>query len=397
MSEIDSFLTSEEAFPIFARERQSADDYDDDEESEVGKKCIGCEGECDQKMCDKQKCADCNGECDQKMRLPSQLSKQELVQLAQLLKPYLESVEEEDEEEGAPVIEVKRWDLDWKCGCQNEIKTKANEQTPEEKRKQKLKEAFIRLLAAWIALSLDEAVASVRADGSWNEGSFDVEDLAAQTKPILEEAFNIGAADFATKMNVEIKPLSQNPAREFVEQYNFELVKGITDTIKSQLQTTIDKELAAAQEAAKITPEDRRRMEEAGMKPEEIPTARSINQIQQAIAENVNEMPMKRAEVVARTEIARAFSHGSQKQAQELGWKYKYWKVGGNPCGLCESASKKYDKQNPVAIGDPYYQVGDEVLGTDGRTYKMKLPVMTPSDIHPNCNCVNIEQLEKGG
>jgi hypothetical protein len=171
----------------------------------------------------------------------------------------------------------------------------------------------------------------------------------------------------------DVPPLSSNPARDYIAKYNFELVQGVTNTMKDQLRNAIDRELVKGEKLEGFT----------------------LNQLQERITNEVANMPENRAEVVARTETARAYAHGSMKQAEELGFDKKYWSLGGNPCGLCQAAAATFGKNNAIPIGQPYYRPGETIIGTDGKAYTVKMPIMAPSDVHPNCVCVNIEEMSE--
>ncbi len=53
------------------------------------------------------------------------------------------------------------------------------------------------------------------------------------------------------------------------------------------------------------------------------------------------------------------------------------------------------EKNNAIPIGQPYYRPGETIIGTDGKAYTVKMPIMAPSDVHPNCVCVNIEEMSE--
>jgi hypothetical protein len=131
------------------------------------------------------------------------------------------------------------------------------------------------------------------------------------------------------------------------------------------------------------------------MPPPKLTDEQKAQMIKQGVSVEVPRISENRAEVIARTETARAYAHGSMKQAEELGFDKKYWSLGGNPCGLCQAAAAKYGQTNPIPIGQPYFMPGETIVGTDGKTYTFKMRIMAPSDVHPNCVCVNIEEMSE--
>ena len=161
------------------------------------------------------------------------------------------------------------------------------------------------------------------------------------------------------------EPLTSEAARQYIADYNFDLVKGVTETMADQMRTTID----------------------AGLE-----QGKTINEIQQELTDKIPEVSLNRAEVIARTETSRAYQHGSLKQAEELGFDSKEWLLSGNPCGLCEGANNAVAGKK-VPIGQPFFKAGDTIAGTDGKAYTMTRPVMTASDVHPQCGCTTIETV----
>lgn len=321
-----------------------------------------------------------------KMKPPSELTQAELAKLAELLMPYMmehhgdkaEAMEQVADEGpmNPEVVEVEPMPIDAaECTCSKCIDTKATPDdedrlTPSEKMKREIK----RVLELWMQSALLNAISSLGMDGKFDESAFDPKKLEEVTKQVIERAFEAGASARLDASGMrDVPPLSSNPARDYIAKYNFELVQGVTNTMKDQLRNAIDRELVKGEKLEGFT----------------------LNQLQERITNEVANMPDNRAEVVARTETARAYAHGSMKQAEELGFDKKYWSLGGNPCGLCQAAAATFGKSNAIPIGQPYYRPGETIMGTDGKAYTVKMPIMAPSDVHPNCVCVNIEEMSE--
>jgi phage portal protein BeeE len=284
--------------------------------------------------------------------------------------------EELDEEEGKPiVIVVDRfdWEGSAKCHC-GEVHTKAEDEVESGKPMKKTEDKIREAVEKWAKEALLAGIASIRPDGTFDVSTLDPAALSSLMGASMNAAFEEGARAFIRNSGAVVdNPLSTNVAREYIQKYNFELVKGVTETMQNQLRTAIDKELAKG---------------EAG-------EGTTINEVQQRLRDNVDEVSMNRAEVIARTETARAYAHGSMKQAEEIGYEYKFWSLGGNPCGLCQAAAAMYGPKNAIPITQPYFTPGSSIAGTDGKTYTIKRPIFAPSDVHPNCVCMNVEQMTK--
>jgi len=339
----------------------------------------------EEKMCgDEKRCQPESKVIDgEKIKPPSELTEAELALLAERLRPFMHGDKAEAMEQVADegpinpeVVEVEPMPIDAaECTCSKCIDIKATPDdedrlTPSEKMQREIK----RALEAWMQSALLNAISSLGMDGKFDESAFDPKKLEEVTKRVIERAFEAGASARLDASGMrDVPPLSTNPARDYIAKYNFELVQGVTNTMKDQLRNAIDRELVKGEKLEGFT----------------------LNQLQERITNEVANMPENRAEVVARTETARAYAHGSLKQAEELGFDKKYWSLGGNPCGLCQAAAAKFGKSNAIPIGQPYYRPGETIMGTDGKAYTVKMPIMAPSDVHPNCVCVNIEEMSE--
>ena len=290
--------------------------------------------------------------------------------------PSVDVEPEEVDEEGKPiVIVVERFDWSGgsKCHC-GTVHTKAEDEVESGKPMKKTEDKIRAAIEKWAKDALLAGIASLRPDGTFDIDAMNPAALSSLMGESMNAAFSEGARAFIRQSGSTVEnPLSSNVAREYIQKYNFELVKGVTDTMANQLRTAIDKELVKG----------------------ELGEGTTLNEIQQRLTENVADVPMNRAEVIARTETARAYAHGSMKQAEEIGYEYKFWSLGGNPCGLCQAAAAMYPESNPIPINEPYFTPGTSVAGTDGKTYTMKRPIYAPSDVHPNCVCVNVEKMTK--
>jgi len=253
---------------------------------------------------------------------------------------------------------IPRWGVFAACGC------KAADPTDDAIEKQ-----MVRAIQAWAEDALKRGISAIGPDGSFDLSSLSASELTSLVNQAVTAAFESGAVTFASEHGIDAPPLTSQAAREYIKQYNFDLVKGVTQTMADQMRTTID----------------------AGLE-----QGKTINEIQQELTDKVPEVSLARAETIARTETARAYQHGSLKQAEELGFDSKRWSLSGNPCGLCEGAAAASGAKK-VTIGEPFFAAGETISGTDGRTYTMTRPVYAASDLHPNCSCSTIEYIDEGG
>lgn len=259
---------------------------------------------------------------------------------------------------------IGRWEWSGKCGCGGCTTARKAEPTDDS-----IEGRIYRAVREWAADALRRGINGIGPDGSFDISSLSSAELEGLLRASITEAFRAGAVEIVAKYSPGTTPLASSAAQEYVKQYGFDLVKGVTETMANQMRTAID----------------------AGLE-----QGKTINEIQADLTANVPDVSATRAEVIARTETARAYQHGSIKQAEELGFDSKTWDLAGEPCGLCEGAAAALGGK-PVPIGEPFFKAGETITGTDGRTYTVGIPVMAASDIHPQCRCATIEMVTEAG
>jgi len=260
---------------------------------------------------------------------------------------------------GAKPQLVGRWEWTGKCGCGKRHARKAD---PTD---ESIEARIFRAVRSWAEDALKRGVSAIGPDGSFDISALSSTELEGLLKTSISEAFRAGAVSMTAQYAPDAEPLTSEAARQYIADYNFDLVKGVTETMADQMRTTID----------------------AGLE-----QGKTINEIQQELTDKIPEVSLNRAEVIARTETSRAYQHGSLKQAEELGFDSKEWLLSGNPCGLCEGADRALSGKM-VPIKEPFFKAGDTIAGTDGKVYVMARPVMAASDIHPSCGCVGIPMV----
>lgn len=263
------------------------------------------------------------------------------------------------EDDAEKSVTVGRWEWAGKCGCGKRHARKAD---PTD---ESIEARIFRAVRSWAEDALKRGVAAIGPDGSFDISALSSSELEGLLKASISEAFRAGAVSMTAQYSPDSEPLTSEAARDYIAQYNFDLVSGVTQTMADQMRTTID----------------------AGLE-----QGKTINEIQQELTDKIPEVSLNRAEVIARTETARAYQHGSMKQAEELGFDSKEWLLSGNPCGLCEGADRAVAGKK-VPIKEPFFKAGDTIAGTDGKIYVMSRPVMAASDIHPQCGCVGVPMV----
>ena len=152
-------------------------------------------------------------------------------------------------------------------------------------------------------------------------------------------------------------------ARQYLLDTKLELVRTIPETLKDQATRAIADGLGQGQ---------------------------TINEIRDKLAESGSVDAM--AERVARTETARAYQYGDMQGAEEAGgFKGRTWLLAGGPCPLCSAISDMLAGK-VVPFNEPFIKAGTTIATTDGAVTFAR-DVFVPSEAHPNCRCISINEL----
>jgi hypothetical protein len=152
-------------------------------------------------------------------------------------------------------------------------------------------------------------------------------------------------------------------ARQYLMETKLELVRTIPETLKD--------------EATRIIADG-------------VGEGRTINEIRDGLSDvgSVDAM----AERVARTETARAYQYGDMQGAEEMGgFKGRTWLLAGGPCPLCSAISSMLAGK-VVPFSEPFIKAGTTIATTDGAVTFAR-DVWVPSEAHPQCRCISINEL----
>lgn len=142
-------------------------------------------------------------------------------------------------------------------------------------------------------------------------------------------------------------------ADRYVREHGAALMRGVTDTLREQVRTTIADGLA---------------------------NGKPMSEIQG----DLGGLGANRAETVLRTEVSAASNDAARLVYAEAGWQGKRNELGGSPCGLCEAVALKF--ADPIPIGQPFLRAGESIVGTDGKVYVADREYQG-GPFHPNCVC----------
>jgi len=104
-----------------------------------------------------------------------------------------------------------------------------------------------------------------------------------------------------------------------------------------------------------------------------------------------------RAQTIARTESARAYTDGQNAAWEASGVvKGKTWLVSPFACEFCEAAAKEFGEKS-VGVTDAFYERGATITGASGATMALDFDDTSGPPLHPNCRCSLLPVIDYEG
>ena len=104
-----------------------------------------------------------------------------------------------------------------------------------------------------------------------------------------------------------------------------------------------------------------------------------------------------RAQTIARTESARAYTDGQNAAWEASGVvKGKTWLVSPFACEFCEAAAKQFGEKS-VGVKDAFYERGATITGASGATMALDFDDTSGPPLHPNCRCSLLPVIDYEG
>ena len=110
-----------------------------------------------------------------------------------------------------------------------------------------------------------------------------------------------------------------------------------------------------------------------------------------------SQITRNRAEMIARTESARAMMAGTEQAWESSGVVLgKEWNGASDMCEFCQAMNNKYGPgTGGIPIGDTFVEEGTTVTGVDGGSLGTDYGDINYPPIHPNCRCDLIPVIEE--
>lgn len=108
----------------------------------------------------------------------------------------------------------------------------------------------------------------------------------------------------------------------------------------------------------------------------------SLSKLKKRVEATYQDAKGYRAERIARTESSRSANDAAELTYKQNGYKTKVWFANPGACQFCKALDGK-----TVSIGKDYYELGQEIDGTDGGKLAVNYSNIATPPAHPNCTC----------
>lgn len=170
----------------------------------------------------------------------------------------------------------------------------------------------------------------------------------------IAELIRLGASNAAASIGSDgVVDMTRPVVQQYVSQRGLELVTDLPETVKREVAERI------------------------GVGLEE---GRTINQIQADIMAEAPQIAATRAEVVARTETAKATAYGQAFAMDEAGYGTKRWVTAGSPCPICDALNGM-----TAPVLGYFVEPGGTIVDMEGKTHTYPNGIFGQGDAHPNC------------
>ncbi len=185
--------------------------------------------------------------------------------------------------------------------------------------------------------------------------------LTEELGPLIAKQIIKGMMSAAADVGINLSPeIVETQVAEYIKNYQALAIKQINETTREKLRSVL---LDAV---------------ENGANKDEIAAA-----VRGVLGSDAS---MRRAELVARTELARAHSNGRLQQYKEAGFTKKIWQAGVEACPFCRELDGTV-----IGIEENFFDKGTQLIITDDEGKEKNLLLdyedVATQPLHPGCDC----------
>lgn len=204
-----------------------------------------------------------------------------------------------------------------------------------------------------------------------------------KTEPLVRAMFNAGSAEAQNQVRTLLPDLVGSPTFAL----NRDREAAWFDKYKNEYDQRLKK-------AGQHTAEELRKTLQEGIRNGEAidALARRVRAVYDAETQSGGTVARWRAETTARTESAAAQNYGTLGGYAASGVAKRKPLLAPNACEYCKTWERQF--RDGVPLDQPFYKVGDTIIGTDGGSLLLDFADVWGSDIHPNDRCAVIPVLD---
>jgi HK97 family phage portal protein len=216
------------------------------------------------------------------------------------------------------------------------------------------REAIEAMIAAGQIEAAAAAIRAVLSDPKWR--ALIVEAVAEQYRQVIAAGAEAGVQSLGSVgVDARFDVLSEQ-VEEYIQQSATRLANELGGTTATDIESLIG---------------------------EGVRNGESINEINQRIQAS-HAFSTQRADMIARTETANAFTQGQLEAWDQSGIiGTKTWVLSPEPCEFCEAVSRN----GTIPLKQPYANIGDTITGADGGTMTVGFRTIQGPPLHPYCLC----------
>ena len=190
-----------------------------------------------------------------------------------------------------------------------------------------------------------------------------VKEIAAAARPYIENALRTGGISGAAMLPTTDEAFGfefANPeVSRYVDRATTKLATGVNETTTMRVRDVIGQSLERGATIDEIAAE--------------VTTRTGIDGA--------------RAEMIARTESAKAYVQGQVEAWKQSGVVVgKRWLLAPDACEFCRAVAREYSTKT-VALGDSFYPQGHVLQGVSGGSLSLDYESIDGAPLHPGCRC----------
>jgi len=218
---------------------------------------------------------------------------------------------------------------------------------------------FKRTISKFAESQGKQVVERINATGKiFDEWLFTIKDesevLYLELEPLIEELLALQVEDMKDFINNE--DIKVNPAMKKVAKADIRMIAGLYN---EETYKALEKTLTEGQAAGESLVSMKKRVEQV-----------------------YTDAKGYRAERIARSETLRIANTAAEYSYQEAGYSSVEWFTNPGACEYCASVEGM-----TKSIGGSFFDIGQEVVGTDGNKFLIDYRNIETPPLHPNCRC----------